>query len=240
MQNHSDNNTRWLWAIALTSLALNLITITLLIAARGLIGGSLARANQSLFDTLATLDNYQYDLAINLQDEIRLVQADEVLLDQQISVPISLTVPVLQELPVRQQINVPINQTIPIRQTVNAPLTIQGTTVNIPVPVELNVPINLIVPVDVDVSVPVEMEIAIREELEVPVRELIPLQNGAYEPLAVGLDMQTSVPVPVDDLLSETRILPMLEELHRVLNIIESLLLLPAPPASGPALAPAP
>lgn len=238
--NSSESSSRWLWAVALTSLALNLITIGVLVAARGLVGGALAQANQSLFNTLMVLEGYEYPLTVNMQEQVRLAQTSQLLLDQSITVPISLSVPINQVLPVRQQLTVPINQTVPVRQTVNAPLTIQGTTVFIPVPIDLNVPINVEVPVDVDVSLPVAMQVSIQQELEVPVRELIPLQDGEFQPLSVDMETRTTVPVAMEDLLRETHILPTLEELHRVLNIVESLLLLPLPKADTPPLAAAP
>lgn len=224
-------HTHWLlWLIALFSLGLNIAIIAGLLIVRGMIADVLPQANQYLYESLDTLADYDgYEMPIHLVEEITLSNTEEVLFEDVLQVPVNLTVPVNQSVPFKETIIAKINETITVNQTITAPMVINGQQVLIDVPVNLNVPINMSVPVPVDTVVPVSMEITLDEVLEVPVRELIPLRNGQGEPLTIGLDLETSIPVPMDELMNDIQMLPMLQELHNTLNLLEAILFLPLP-----------
>lgn len=227
-QLNSPRGIRWLWVIALTSLGLNILTILVLLIVRGLLSQVLPQANQHLYNSLQTLENYEgYDLEINLQDQVDLERSDKVLFDRTLTVPVSLEIPFEQNIPFNDIITVPVNQIIHVEDVVQAPLVINGQNVLIDVPVSLDVPINLEIDAPVDTLVPVNTIVPVAFDLDVPVRELIPLVNESGEALTIGLS--TTVPVPMDELLDDVSMRPMLEELHKALNLVESLLFLPLP-----------
>lgn len=224
------NNQRLLWIIALTSLGFNVLVIVVVLVVRSLVGDFLSQTNQYLYQSLQRLENYAgYDMPVHLNQTVVLESADEVLFEDVLEVPISLTVPISQNIPFKDNIVVPIRESIQVNDTVRAPLQINGTTIYIDVPVQLKVPVNLDVIAPVDTQVPVRLNVPLNTTLQVPVRELIPLRNGEGLPLTIGLDLQTKIPVPMDALLQDVYMLPMLQEMHKALNVLEALFLLPLP-----------
>lgn len=225
-----SNSQRLLWIIALTSLGFNILVVIILLVVRGLVGDFLAQTNQYLYQSLQRLDDYEgYAMPVHLSQDVTLASADEVLFEDVLQVPVNITVPISQTIPFKDNIAVPIRESIHVKDTVRAPLQINGTTVYIDVPVELDVPVNLDVVAPVDTQVPVQLSVPLNTTLQVPVRELIPLKNGAGQPLTIGLDLQTNIPVPMDALLADVYMLPMLQSMHKALNVLESLLFLPLP-----------
>lgn len=221
---------RWLWIIAAASLALNGLTLALALIVRGLLSDVLPQSNHLLYSALARLEQAEpYPLPVHLREQVQLSSDDSVLFEDVLAVPVDLVVPVSQTIPFRDTISVPINQTVRVEQTVRAPLDINGTRIFIDVPVVLDVPVRLNVAVPIDIQAPVQMSIPLQTTLNVPVRQLIPLRNSDGEPLRIGLDMRTTVPVPLDALLEDVELLPALHALHKTLNLIEALLVLPLP-----------
>lgn len=131
-----------LWFVALSSLALNVWLINILLGARRQTGEAAAAAAQGLSDLrAATID---YTVSINESIPIN------------INVPINHTVkvPIDTILPIDTQVTIPLNT--PLGQF---PITIPIKT-TIPVKLETEVPINLTVPISA--KVPVTLEVPIR------------------------------------------------------------------------------
>ena len=220
----------WYAYLAVASIACNIIFFIILLTARGLIGSSLSRANQNLYQSLQTLENDEsYTINLQLSEDVVLDQSDELLLRETVKVPVQMTVNVTETVPFNDVIVVPINTTIPFNETVQAPLDIAGTRVYIPVPINLSVPVDLEASTRVDTEVPLSLEIPLDFEIDVALSELIPLTNRNGAPLSIPLDFETQVEVPMDDILHDFHLTDTLSDLHQALSVIESILMLPAP-----------
>lgn len=228
------SRTPWYAILAVLSIGFNLLILIGLLTIRGMIGGTLASANQNLFETINTLNNYEgYTVNVRLNEEVRLDQSEPVLFEDTISVPIKTNVTVNEVIPFNDQIVVPINTTVPVNKVVQAPLDIAGSRVFIPVPIDLTVPIDMQVTVPIEAEVPVTLDVPIDFEVDVAMSELIPLTNRNGDPLTITLDVDTEVEVPLAEILREVNLTPTLGEIHRALNVVESILLLPAPESAS-------
>ncbi len=219
---------RLVWLLAILSLAFNVGLIVVLLVVRNAVGDLVVKTNDFLFESLAILDGYEgYDLPLNLNEPLLLENAEDVLFDQVLQVPVSITVPISESVPFQQDIPVAIRESIFVQDTIEVPLELGSQTINLEVPVALNVPVNLDVVAPVDTEVPVNLEVPLNFTLEAPVKALIPLINQNYDPLRLQLELRSSVPVPMDALLEDVRLTPMLKEMQELLAILEVLLLLP-------------
>lgn len=219
---------RLVWILGLLSFLFNVILIIVLLIVRSTVGDLLVKTNDALFDSLARLDQYPgYDLPLNLDEPLVLNDAEDVLFDQVLHVPVNITVPISESVPFKQDISVPIRQSIFVQDTISVPLELGSQTINLEVPVALNVPVNLDVVAPVDTSVPVNLNVPLSFTLDVPVKELIPLINKNYDPLTLQLALHSSVPVPMDALLQDVKLTPMLQDMQEMLSVLEALLMLP-------------
>ena len=232
----------WYAWLAVASISFNLLTLTALVVVRGMISDSLTHANQSLFDTMRNIEQYEgYTVDVQMSEEITLDQSAPVLFQDTITVPISRTVAITKMVVINEEIVVPINTTapvntsVPINRVVQAPLDIAGTRVFIDVPINLSVPINLEVPINMEVRVPFESEvpvafdIPIDFEVDIALNELIPLTDRNGDPLSVSFDAATEITVPVSEIMQDVNLMTTLSDLHGALNVVETVLLLPSP-----------
>lgn|SRR5574337_1710117 len=132
-----------LWAIAITSLALNLLVIKTLLDVRSQAGIAFVQAA----DAVGTIQGGTIEYTARI--------------DQ--SVPVALDVPI------RFTVDVPIHETLPINTTVRAPIEfpIVGTRI-ISLPISTEIPVNITVKVPIDETLPINAQIPLK--LEVPVR----------------------------------------------------------------------
>ncbi len=129
------------FVLALVSLALNVVLISRLNAARDGAVQALDRVSTRLEDLNGV--SFQYNARV-----------------QQ-------TFPVSGELPFNQQLSFPINTTIPVNTTVNASVNTPLGPVEVPVAINTTVPINLNVPISISRTIPYSLSIPI--DLQVPI-----------------------------------------------------------------------
>ncbi|MGB1249860.1 MAG: hypothetical protein ACPG8W_04455 [Candidatus Promineifilaceae bacterium] len=228
----SSSNERniWVWAIAIAALAINLITVSAFLIMRNMVAESLTQANQNLYQSLKTLETYQgYPMEVNLSDSLSFPANEQVRFNDVIQVPINAVVNVESTIPFQDQLTVPINTSVRISDIIQAPINIQGAVIYIDVPIDIEVPINENVSVPISTTLPVTLDVPINLTLDVPIDEMIPLQSLDGSPLALDVNLNTSIPLPLNTMLDDVQMRPVLTELHNTLNILETLLWLPAP-----------
>lgn len=224
-----ERNT-WIWIIAIAALALNLITVSVFLIMRNMVADSLTQANQHLYTSLKTLEEYQgYPVQVNLNENMRFAANEQVRFNDILQVPISTTITIESVIPFQGEFEVPINTSVRVNDVVRAPITIQDATIFIDVPIDIEVPINQNVLAPVNTQLPVQFDLPLNLMLDVPVDEMIPLQSPDGSPLEMDVNLTTNVPLPLDTMLDDVQLRPALHELHRTLNIFETLLWLPAP-----------
>lgn len=132
-----------LWAIALVSLALNVLIIKTLLDVRTQAGLAFVQAA----DAVGTIKEGTIEYTAQIDDEV----------------------PVALDVPVKFSVEVPIRETIAIDTIVDVPmdLPLVGRRI-IRVPINTEIPLNITVTVPVDESLPINARIPVR--LEVPVR----------------------------------------------------------------------
>ena len=225
----------WYAILAVVSIAFNLIILIILLTVRGMVGNALITANHSLYQTLGALESAEtYTIDLNLSEDVQLDNSEPVLFENTVAVPIKTTVVVTQIIPFQDQIVIPINTTVPINKVIQAPLDIAGSRVYIPVPIDIVVPINTQVTVPIDTEVPISLDIPLDFDFDVAINELIPLTNRNGDPLTITLDFDTQVEIPIADIMRDINLPTTLSEIHRALNIIEAILLLPTPEEAPP------
>lgn len=224
-----ERNT-WVWIIAIAALAINLITVSAFLIMRNMLADSLTRANQHLYQSLQTLEAYPgYPMEVSLSDNLSFDANEQVRFNDVLQIPVNTTLNISTTIPFENQFTVPFATSVRVNEVVQAPINIQGATIFIDVPLDLEVPIRENVTVPISAALPVQFDVPLNLTLDVPIDEMIPLQNPDGTPLQVDVNLSTSVPLQIDAMLDEIQLRPALNELHKTLNILETLLWLPAP-----------
>ncbi len=134
-----------LWTIAVTSLALNVFVIGVLLAARQQAGQAFGRAASMVGD----LKSSRFDYTVTLDDDL----------------------PIAANIPIDFTVQVPISRTIPIDTIVNVPIQfpIIGTRI-IEVPISTRIPISLTVEVPIQQTIPIATNVPIKFDVPISIK----------------------------------------------------------------------
>jgi hypothetical protein len=188
-----------LWAIALTSLLMNVALAAVLLASRAQLQSGVVTLAAALDDV--TLDDIALTISIDETVPVSLTIPSS----DTFRVPIRETIPVSTDILCEDVIQVPINAIIPIDTDfiVQVDIPLIGRT-GIPIPIVTNIPVNLTVDVPIRRLIPVETEIEIDFWVDVPIQSDIPINTE----LPVKLDFPVIISLEqlgLDRLLDELR-----------------------------------
>ncbi len=82
--------------------------------------------------------------------------------------PIDQQIPIQVDVPIRQSLEIPIQTEVRIKQDVNVPIPVAGTTINLPVPLDVAIPISTTVPISFNQTVTISAEVPLK--LTVPIQ----------------------------------------------------------------------
>ncbi len=177
-----------LWAVALTSLALNLFLLVGFHTFRQSVQEEAGRIAGSLADV--KIENYEMPVVIDERFDLALT----VPFSDTLKVPIKTTVSVSTSVTVDETISVPIKDTVSLDRDVQLVIPIFGQEIPVDVPIRADVPLDLEMAVPIKLEVPVEAEIPIDMVIEVPVNTEVPVAAQ------VPVQMEFPVTVPLQEM----------------------------------------
>lgn len=132
-----------LWGLLGLSLALHVLTLSGVLAARG-------TAKQEGDQLLVLLDEAATSSFA-------------------LTIPVRDTIPVVADVPVRLELDVPIRLSIPIQQNVDLPINTPLGSTSISIPLNLTVPISTTVPIVIDRSIAINTSVVVDTDIPVAI-----------------------------------------------------------------------
>lgn len=220
-----------LWGLIGVTLLIQVFTVIGLLVARQLSAASLKATNDGIATSLSIINGdpvpYQpYQLQVHLNEPLTVHKADDIRFVRTLTVPVRQTIVISDSVPFNDSVTVPLRTSIPVNDTISLPITLLGLTFNLDLPVSLTVPVNLDVTAPIKTNVPLKLEVPLDFTLEAPVDVLVPLRNQYNEPWRMQLNLNTQVPIPMDDMIRDLKMVAMLDAFHALLNKVESLMLI--------------
>lgn len=220
-----------LWGLIGITVVIQIITVIGLLIARQLAAGPLKATNDGIAASLSIINGdpvpyTPYQLQVHLDQPLTVYEADDIRFVRTLSVPVNQTIVISDSVPFNDSVTVPLHTSFPVNDTIALPITILGLTFNLDMPVSLNVPVDLDVSAPIQTNVPLKLEVPLDFTLEAPVDVLVPLRNQYNEPWTMQLDLNTQVPIPMDDMIRDLKMVAMLDAFHALLNKVESLMLI--------------
>ncbi len=219
-----------LWWVVGTAVLLQVFLVIGLLITRQLVAGPLKATDDGIVASLATingdLEPYRpYSLNVRLDEPLTVYKADDIRFVRTLTVPVAQVVVISDTVPFNDTVQVPIRTSIAVNDTISLPITLLGLTFVIDLPVALNLPVNLDVEAPISTNVPLKLEVPMAFTLDAPVDVLVPLRNQYNEPWTMQLDLNTQVPVPMDDMIRDLKMDKMLAAFHELLMALEKLML---------------